>query len=101
MFDPKPKRCSSELPYFLSNWEQDVCDVALESCSADEDPLGVRVHFFTQDSKAHLKPSYSVGGSMLEKRLHCLRKAGYDAPMTSRALDIINSSKYTDYRRPV
>ena len=92
MFDPKlsNSRKSVTACYFLSNWEEDISDVEVESCDSSYDPSGFRVKYYKQ---APLVSSagriYYVGASHLGKRLECLRKAGYDAPMTSKAMRLI------------
>lgn len=74
---------------FRANWEFDVRDISVESCHINEDPLGFRVVFF----KLASNDCYSVGASHLSTRLKKLSRAGFDAPMTEKALNIIDQKR--------
>ncbi|MEM7679516.1 MAG: hypothetical protein AAF182_00730 [Pseudomonadota bacterium] len=84
----------SKNPHFLKNWEVDIGGVKVESCTEDEDPLGYRaVFFFARESARALKnKSFVIGASFLAQRAENLRQAGYEAPMTQKAIDHIEKS---------
>ncbi len=79
----------------LANWEEDIEEVAIEPCDEDEDSSGYRVVFYKRcaDIGEDLAEAYIIGASFLKKRLRKLRRAGFDAPMTKEALDIIKKSR--------
>ncbi len=81
----------------LANWEEDIKDVNIEPCDYKEDPSGYRVVYYADDKNAKHKKirnkienSYSIGASCLAKRLRRLKKAGFSAPMTEKAIRIIS-----------
>lgn len=78
----------SKNPLFLRNWETDIGAVKVESCRSEEDPLGFKaVFYFTKESaRAEKNKSFVVGASFLAQRAHNLQKAGYEAPMTQKAI---------------
>jgi len=81
---------------FVANWENDIKDVALEACTAEEDPSGYRVLYYKssgQENEVRSDDSYRVGGSYLKNRLEKLRRAGYDAPMTKKAINMLDQKK--------
>lgn len=91
MFNPD-RRCSvpvADYRFRQANWEYDIHDVSVESCEKDEDPMGLRViyHHKAEDD------AYSIGASYLDDRLKKLRRAGFDAPMTKKAINIIDQKR--------
>ncbi len=78
-----------------ANWEDDIQDVVVESCNTEEDPTGYRVIFYrdTAAGKQDAENSYSMGASYLRNRLKKLSRAGFEAPMTERALHMINQKR--------
>ncbi len=75
-----------------SNWEAEIKHVRVEPC--DQDPTGYRVVFYQMsgrmlDRSVSLSPSYEMGASFLENRLKKLSRAGFDAPMTRKALELV------------
>ncbi len=93
MFNPHisvPSRNTDE----QGNWEKDVHGVALEPCDALEDPMGLRAVFFIKDEKPLTQRTncYCVGASYLRQRLDGIRRAGFEAPMTARALELVEES---------
>jgi len=76
---------------FLANWEEDIEEVAVEVCDDEEDASGYHVVFYKRCANIgeDLTESYIIGASFLKKRLKKLRKAGFDAPMTKEAINII------------
>lgn len=82
-------------PVSFSNWEDDVSGIVLESCAADEDPSGYRVVYHKYPLKANVPDSnqYSIGGSYLKNRLEKLNRAGFDAPMTKKAINMLKAQK--------
>ena len=81
--------------YHSANWESDVIDVAIEVCDTEEDPSGYRVTYYTDvDSICHkAEDSYRIGASFLQTRLKKLKRAGFDAPMTKKAINMINKRR--------
>ena len=79
----------------VANWEEDIDDVILETCGQDEDPTGYRVVFYKDPMNVYAndEDSYSIGASYLKNRLDKLRRAGFDAPMTKKALNLIDKKK--------
>ena len=75
------------------NWEADIESVKIEACESGDDPLGYRAVFVLDEEKARMekKKSFVIGASFLAKRQFNLLKAGYDAPMTHRAIALIES----------
>lgn len=72
-----------------ANWEFDVRDISVENCKIEEDPLGYRVVFHKIPDKEH----YCIGASHLYDRLRKLSRAGFDAPMTKKAINIIDQKR--------
>ncbi|MFP4097610.1 MAG: hypothetical protein ACLFP8_05855 [Alphaproteobacteria bacterium] len=92
---------SSQRTCAMENWENDISGVVLEVCGKEEDPSGFRVIYLkggmpgnnnTLDSE-----SYCVGGSYLKHRLDRLRRAGFEAPMTKRAINLLNRERMGRY----
>ena len=73
------------------NWEEDVSQVAIEPCDPLEDPSGYMAVFSVGGGKNRSGgcESYSIGASYLLRRRHNLNRAGYRAPMTHRAIRLI------------
>lgn len=67
------------------NWERNIRHVHIEPCERDEDPLGLRAVFIMEDT------NFIVGASFLAQRWHNLKKAGFAAPMTRKAIKIIEN----------
>ena len=83
--------------YSPANWENDIEDVMLESCDKAEDPSGFRVVFYRQDAHGITEGSseaYRMGASYLKTRLKKLSRAGFDAPMTKKAIELINQKRF-------
>lgn len=78
-------------PFFSKNWEQDIAQVSVEPCDQKEDPLGYRAIFFMSDAMKRKEPTetFVIGASYLAQRELNLSKAGYKAPMTHRAISLI------------
>lgn len=78
----------SNNPLFLRNWEADIGGVKIESCGSEYDPLGYRaVFFFSREAeRAQKNKSFVIGASFLAQRAENLRRAGYEAPMTKKAI---------------
>lgn len=79
----------------VANWEEDIKDIRVEQCDKEEDPLGYRVIYFRMidELKDDSTNSYSIGASYLKNRLRKLRKAGFIAPMTQRAIELIDKKR--------
>ena len=80
----------------IANWENDVIDVVLESCALDEDPSGYRAVYHKNAPANINKPDgdrYSIGASYLKNRLEKLRCAGFEAPMTRKAINLLDQKK--------
>ena len=77
-------------PFSPKNWEEDIQQVSVEPCDESEDPLGYRAIFFmNKKSKRDSKGIFVIGASYLAQRELNLTKAGYKAPMTHRAIGLI------------
>ena len=78
-------------PFRRKNWESDIRKVFVEPCEISGDPLGYRaVFYFSPDaSRRKGKESFAVGASLLAQRKNHLSKAGYKAPMTHKAIALI------------
>jgi len=73
------------------NWEANIEAVRIERCGPEEDPLGYRAVFFLEKHAAqeNRRKTFAVGASFLGQREKNLEKAGYAAPMTGRAIALI------------
>lgn len=78
-----------------ANWESDIADVSVEACNMEEDPSGYRVTFYKNNPRRFHQDdeSYSIGASYLENRLSKLARAGFDAPMTQKAINMIDQKR--------
>lgn len=65
------------------NWEKSIQHVYVERCDPAEDPLGFRAVFSMEDN------DFAVGASYLAQRWQNLKKAGFAAPMTQKAMALI------------
>ncbi len=101
MFDPRYSHSVRSSPFDIkrSNWECDICDVLVERCNISEDPSGFSVtyykNYFNDDH------SFQIGASYLKDRLKKLSRAGFDAPMTKKALNIIDQKRIKAFRKAV
>jgi hypothetical protein len=88
-----PFRSPPKVPVSHTNWEEGVLDVCIEPCDPKSDPLGFRAVFLLNEEKARLEKqkSFVIGASFLAKRELNLKKAGYQVPMTERAIALIES----------
>jgi hypothetical protein len=79
----------------VANWENDVNDVVLESCGLDVDPSGYRVVYHKMPANANKsgRDRFYIGASYLKNRLETLRCAGFDAPMTKKALNMLDKKR--------
>lgn len=75
-------------PLFPKNWEDDIQAVKIEACPPAEDPLGYKAVFYLakESERAQKAKSFIIGASFLAQRAHNLVKAGYQAPMTQKAI---------------
>lgn len=73
------------------NWENNIRSVVVEACDAGEDTIGYKAIFYLtfEAAKESGKQSFEIGASYLAQRMHNLKKAGYLAPMTSKAISAI------------
>ncbi|MCB1720672.1 MAG: hypothetical protein H6860_04900 [Rhodospirillales bacterium] len=78
-------------PFSSKNWEKNIRQVSVEPCDVHEDPLGYRAVFFLRedDERAETCEMFVVGASYLAQREYNLTKAGYVAPMTQKAIGLI------------
>lgn len=67
--------------------------MVIEPCDAGEDALGYKAIFYlTFEAEQKVKKrSFEIGATYLVQRLHNLSKAGYCAPMTSKAIAAIEA----------
>jgi len=77
--------------FLQKNWESDIFDVEIESCGVSEDPLGFRAVFFLSDTEKNDKVTFRVGASALAQRARNLALAGYQAPMTQKAICLLEA----------
>lgn len=75
------------------NWEHGISRVEVQTCHESDDPTGYKAVFYLKHAHAKVmqKDSFAVGASYLKKRLENLTRAGYNAPMTDKALELLNS----------
>lgn len=79
------------------NWESNINQVHVEPCDRQEDPTGYKAVFFVKDKgdkscfDKFKTDSFAIGASYLVKRQENLKKAGYSAPMTHKAINMIES----------
>lgn len=89
--------------FFARNWEKDIFDVMIQPCSHDEDPLGYKVVYVTKKRSHALSvvsaERFEIGASLLAQRQINLKKAGYKAPMTARAISMIETKLAQARRR--
>ena len=75
--------------YHPANWEADIHDILVEVCDHNEDPSGFRVVFYHSVEE----DGYRIGASYLKNRLLKLTRAGLDAPMTKKAIGIVDQKR--------
>ncbi|MCE7886881.1 MAG: hypothetical protein DYH13_05165 [Alphaproteobacteria bacterium PRO2] len=75
--------------YSRENWESDIREVTIESCDAD--PLGFMAVFTLSEASAKNGISFKIGASTLAQRAKSLSLAGYSAPMTKKAIAMLES----------
>lgn len=75
--------------YSRENWESDIREVSIESCDAD--PLGFMAVFTLSEASAKNGVSFKIGASTLAQRAKSLSMAGYNAPMTKKAISMLES----------
>lgn len=75
---------------FLRNWESGIKNVSVEPCDKNEDPLGYRA-VFSVDRERMGPETFVIGASLLAQREMNLSKVGYKAPMTQRAIDMVEA----------
>ena len=77
--------------FSAKNWESDIRKVFIEPCDEAEAPLGYRAVFYLKQAAAHVKNQshFAIGASFLSDRINNLSKAGYVAPMTRRAITLV------------
>ena len=94
MFDPHISAPQKTM-FDGGNWEKDVRSVVLEACDKGDDPTGLCVIFLVGDERplSQRVNSYRVGASYLRKRLEGIRRAGFEAPMTVRAIEMVEKSR--------
>ena len=75
------------------NWESNIYNVTIEPCPVNEDPLGYHAVFLqgAEDTPTPPEKAFAIGASYLNKRAENLQKAGYKAPMTVRAISMMNA----------
>lgn len=100
MYANTPKACVSSKSPTLSNWEEDVNGVLIENCKEEVDPSGIRVVYCKDplDVCVPDEKNYSIGASYLKNRLEKLRRAGFDAPMTKKAINMIDKQRLLRFR---
>ena len=78
-------------PLTGKNWESDVEQVCIEPCDVKQDPLGYCAVFYEKKKEgvAGFAKSFVIGASFLAQREKSLERAGYQAPMTQKAIGMI------------
>jgi hypothetical protein len=69
-----------------TNWESDIREVQLEPDKAD--PSGFSAVFYLSGAKAR-DVVFRIGASTLATRARSLSAAGFRAPMTRKAMDLL------------
>lgn len=98
------------------NWEANIHYVSIKRCSLEEDPLGYKALFHSDVSAGHKADQsassidnqagqqafhediFEVGASFLSQRELNLQRAGFEAPMTSKAIDLVQQQLGTNIR---
>lgn len=86
------------------NWEEDIDEVTLEECGMEDDPTGFRVKFHRQGMKDKFEDNFDtfyIGASFLDKRYKRIIESGYTAPMTEKALALLERRGYAHSRQIV
>lgn len=73
--------------YGSENWESDIRDVTIET--SDADPLGYHAVFHLSEASLQKPVTFKVGASLLGQRAKSLALAGYKAPMTKKAITLL------------
>jgi hypothetical protein len=72
------------------NWESDIREVQIEPDT--NDPLGFRAVFYLNDATAKAQEvAFRIGASNLANRARSLAVVGFKAPMTRKAMALIES----------
>ena len=73
------------------NWEQDIDQVCIEPCDFKQDPMGYCAVFYQKrkTGMTGFAKSFVIGASFLSQRESSLSKVGYSAPMTNKAIAMI------------
>ncbi len=82
-------------PLSALNWEEDIKAISIHKCRIEDDPMGFRVTFVRsgEENRRNRENQYSIGASYLKNRLKKLNKAGFNAPMTQKAINIIDQER--------
>ncbi len=97
LFFESPKDPESvERRSLMRNWEDDIVSVSVETCHSREDVSGFRAVFHLAPQRAieEGQQIFIIGGSYLAQRLESLSRAGYDAPMTKKALKLLEAKRF-------
>ena len=74
------------------NWESDIREVQIELDK--DDPTGFSAVFFLQQASERARAvTFRIGASALANRARSLAQAGFKAPMTCRAIALVESRK--------
>jgi hypothetical protein len=79
----------TNLLFTSENWESDIRDVAIEM--SDADPSGYKAVFYLSDASPKNPITFTVGASTLAQRARSLALAGYKAPMTKKAIALLET----------
>lgn len=82
------------------NWEADIHYVSVAPCDASEDPLCYKAVFHAEKTNRQNAGDsvFSVGASFLAQRETNLHNAGFQAPMTTKAIALIEEQLGTAIR---
>ena len=82
------------------NWETNIEYVSVKACDKSEDPLGFKAvfHLEKNDESQLQAHTFEVGASFLAQRELNLKNAGFKAPMTGKAITLIEEQLGTKLR---
>lgn len=86
---------TSNLTTGSKNWEADINYVSVKPCDATMDPLCYQAIFHAEENG---ESAFAVGASFLAQRELNLHNAGFLAPMTTKAIALIEEQLGTALR---
>lgn len=86
MFTTASRHKSGNIFAGARNWEADIHYVSIKSCDPYDDPLCYQAVFHAEQDGDTI---FAVGASFLAQRELNLHNAGFQAPMTTKAITLI------------